>query len=87
MAQITIEIAFKASNTTKTLVIDSDELTMGLLMDVEAARKDGDYIKMIRAYADELGLEEHEMRQLKQGDFKRIVAAISEASKEANDPK
>jgi hypothetical protein len=87
MALIELTVNFKRSGTTKTLRINSDDLTMGLVLDAEEAKASGSYTKLITAYADEVGLSLDELRQLKQGDFKRIVQAIQDAATEANDPK
>jgi hypothetical protein len=85
MAVIRMDITFTGKGTVppaRTIVIDPDELPMGLDEDMQAAVATGDAVIINTLVAEMIGLSHDEFRHLKKGDFKRIMAAMKEAQSE-----
>ncbi len=80
-----IRVQIAVGGTQREIVIDPDELPMGLNEDIENARESGKWRDLNKAFADMIGVTHEEFRQIKQGDFKRIMQAIQDAQKEATD--
>ena len=84
VANITYELRDDAGNpVTKTISIDSDNLSMGFLEDLEAAQETGKLRALMQAYETLLGLTHAEARQLTQRQFREIAEALRMASEQA----
>jgi len=82
---VTLEITIGKGEaaTTRTITIDPDELTLGFNEDVQAAQESGKWSDLNQMTAEMLGLTHAEVRQITNRQFKQVMQALAEASKEA----
>lgn len=87
MALVKVEITLGKgeSATTRLITIDPDELPMGFNEDIQEAGESGKHRELNQVFAEMIGMTHAEFRQVKQGDFKRIMAAIKAAQEAADE--
>lgn len=85
MAIITVELTLgKGENARmRQIVIDPDDLPLGFNEDLETATESNKWTELNKVLAEFLGLTHQEVRQITNRQFRELMAAIQEASKQA----
>lgn len=67
------------SDTTITVTVDPDKLTVGFFEDLEVAQESGKIAPIIRAYAELLGIDKADLRKMTMKEFGQLAERISKS--------
>ena len=83
---LTLEIATGKDAPPRTITVDTDDLTLGFLEDMQEAQDTGKWRPLNSAIASFLGLSHDEVRAITAKQFRQIAEALSGATQGAPIP-